>query len=69
MMNMIQPWTIKQLQEQMENDLMKCNTSHERIMVKAINGKHIREMTIEWSKTRKLTPSEVAIASMYGYKG
>jgi hypothetical protein len=37
-------------------------------MVKAIAGKEIRESAIEFSKTRKLTPSEIAIASEYGFK-
>jgi hypothetical protein len=64
----MQNWTIKQLNEQMQKDLDMCQTNHERIMVKAINGRHIREMAIEWAKTRKLTPMEVAIASEYGYK-
>lgn len=62
------PWTIKQLQEQLERDLTMCQTSHERIMVKAICGKEIREKAIEWAKQRKLTPMEIAIASQYGYK-
>jgi len=61
------PWTIKQLKEAMLNDLAMCQTEHERIMCKAINGRHIREMAIEWAKKRKLTPSEVAIAQEFGY--
>lgn len=64
----MQAWTIKQLQEQLSRDLEMCQTSHERIMVKAISGKHIREQAQQWAKERKLTPSEVAIASQYGYK-
>ena len=62
-------WTIKQLNDAMQKDLMACHTDFERSMVKAICGKEIREKAIEWSKTRKLTPSEVAIASQYGFKG
>lgn len=65
----MQAWTIKQLYEAMNNDLTKCQTNHERIMVKAICGKEIREKAIEWSKTRKLTPIEVSIAQGFGYKG
>jgi hypothetical protein len=65
----MQAWTIKQLYEAMNNDLTKCQTTHERIMVKAICGKEIREKAIEWSKTRKLTPIEVSIAQQFGYKG
>jgi hypothetical protein len=61
-------WTIKQLHEQLTIDLSYCQTTHERIMVKAISGKEIREKAIEWSKIRKLTPAEVAIASEYGFK-
>lgn len=62
-------WTIKQLKEALDRDLSLCQTNHERIMVKAISGKDIREKAIEWAKIRKLTPSEVAIAQEYGYKG
>jgi hypothetical protein len=46
-----------------------CQTKHEQIMVKAISGKEIREKAIEWSKTRKLTPLEIAIASEFGFRG
>lgn len=61
-------WTIKQLKEALERDLSMCQTNHERIMVKAISGKHIRESAIEWAKARKLTPAEVAIAQEFGYR-
>ncbi len=61
-------WTIKLLKEQLINDLSKCQTNHERIMVKTIGGKEIREHATALAKTRKLTPPEVAIASEYGYK-
>jgi hypothetical protein len=64
----MQNWTIKQLKEKLIEDLTLCQTNHERIMVKAISGKEIREKAIEWSKIRKLTPIEVAIASEYGFK-
>lgn len=62
-------WNIKQLQEALSNDLMACHSDFERSMVKAIGGKEIRELAVEWSKTRKLTPAEIAIASQYGYRG
>lgn len=60
-------WTIKQLNDAMIRDMTQCQTEHERIMVKAIGGKEIREKAIQWSKNRKLTPCEVAIATQYGY--
>lgn len=62
-------WTIKQLKDQLIKDLALCQTSHEQIMVKAISGKEIREKAIEWAKTRKLTPAEIAIAQEFGYQG
>lgn len=62
-------WTIKQLKEALDRDLSLCQTNHERIMVKAISGKEIREKAIQWAKERKLTPIEVAIAQEFGYKG
>lgn len=62
-------WTIKQLKEALDRDLSMCQTSHERIMVKAICGKEIRERAYEWAKLRKLTPMEVVITQDYGYKG
>ncbi len=62
-------WTIKQLYEALQHDLTLCHTAFERSMVKAISGKEIREKAIEWSKQRKLTPMEVAIAQEYGYQG
>lgn len=65
----LKPWTIKQLEDALQNDLTMCHTELERTMVKTIAGKEIREKAIEWSKQRKLTPVEVAIAQKYGYKG
>lgn len=64
-----QAWTIKQLKEALEHDLTMCQTNHERIMVKAIGGKDIRDAAEKWAQVRKLTPAEVAIAQEYGYKG
>lgn len=64
----MKPWTIKQLYDAMQQDLLSCNNTFERSMVKAICGKEIREKAIEWAQSRKLTPAEVAIASEFGYK-
>jgi len=61
-------WNIKQLYEALQNDLLTCNTDFEKSMCKAIGGKQIRESAIEFAKTRKLTPIEVAIAQEFGYK-
>jgi hypothetical protein len=52
----------------MNNDLQSCHTAHERMMVKALGGKEIREAAIAFAQTRKLTPGEIAIASQYGYR-
>lgn len=64
----MQAWTIKQLYEAMQRDLTQCNNAFERSMVKAIGGKEIRERAEQWSKERKLTPMEVAIAKEFGYR-
>ena len=64
----MEAWTIKQLEEALQSDLSLCKTEHERSMVKAIGGKEIREKAETWSKQRKLTPVEVAIAQKYGFK-
>ena len=61
-------WNIKQLYEALQKDLLACNTDFEKSMCKAIGGKQIRESAIEFAKTRKLTPIEVAIAQEFGYK-
>lgn len=66
-MNELTPWTIKQLEDALQHDLIMCQTEHERIMVKAIGGKEIREKAQAWARVRKLTPAEVAIAQKYGY--
>ena len=62
-------WNIKQLYEALQNDLQECNNVFERSMVNAIGGKEIRDKAEEFSKNRKLTPVEVAIAQRFGYKG
>ena len=64
----MQSWSIKQLHEAMQSDIQQCNNAFERSMVKAIGGKEIREKAEQWSKERKLTPMEVAIAAEFGYK-
>jgi len=61
-------WTIKQLKEALDRDLNQCISPMERANCRAIGGKEIREKAQEWSKTRKLTPLEVAIAKQFGYK-
>ena len=65
----MQSWNIKQLYEALQKDLQACNNAFERSMVNAIGGKEIREKAEEFSKNRKLTPIEVAIAQRFGYKG
>ena len=62
-------WNIEKLQEKLKEDLNLCTTNHEKIMVKAIGGKEIREFAIELAKSRKLTTREIFIASNYGFKG
>lgn len=68
MSNRLPDWTVKQLEVALQEDLTKCHTDFERAMCKTIGGKHIREMAELWSKERKLTPVEVAIAQKYGFK-
>ncbi len=62
-------WNIKQLKEAMNKSLAQCNTQLERDCCKAICGIEIREAAKEFSKTRKLTPGELAIAQEFGYRG
>ena len=64
----MKPWTVGQLKEKLNNDLLACNNDFERSMVVAIGGKEIREFAEQLATIRKLTPGEVAIASEYGYK-
>lgn len=64
----MEAWNIGQLKMALINSLTQCHTQLERDMCKAIAGKEIREKAILWSKTRKLTPGEIAIASEYGYR-
>lgn len=60
-------WNLKQLEDAIQEDLKLCRNDFEKSMVKAISGKEIREKAIEFSKTRKLTPFEIAIAEKYGF--
>ena len=66
--NTLPAWSIKHLQQALLNDLALCTTQLERDCCTAIGGKHIRETAQEWSKHRKLTPVEVAIAEQYGFR-
>ena len=65
----MKPWSIRQLKEKLNSDLLSCNSNFERYMVITISGKEIRQFAEELSAVRKLTPGEIAIASEYGYKG
>jgi hypothetical protein len=65
----LKTWSIRQLRDAMNQDLFMCHTEHERLMVRAICGKEIREHAEQFSKTRKLTPGEIAIAQEFGYRG
>ena len=64
----MQAWNIKQLYATLQLNLKQCNNAFERSMVKAIGGREIRERVEQWSKERKLTPLEIAIAKEFGYK-
>lgn len=68
-MERLQAWNIKQLAAALEEDLQQCNNAFERSMVKAIGGREIREKAEQWTRERKLTPAEVAVAREYGYRG
>ena len=67
-MHIMEAWNIGQLKMALVNSLAQRQAEHEKIMCKAIAGKEIREKAILWASTRKLTPSEVAIASEYVYR-
>ena len=62
------PWNIKQLQSAMLEDLALCHSAFERGMVRSIAGKELRERAAEIAATRQLTPGEIAIAEIYGYR-
>lgn len=61
-------WNIKQLHTAMQSDLALCHTAFERGMVRAVAGKELRERAAEIAAIRKLTPGEIAIAEIYGYR-
>lgn len=65
----MEAWNVKQLKDALIKSLASCTSPHEVTMCKAIGGKEIREKAIQWSAERRLTPSEVAIAKEFGYKG
>jgi hypothetical protein len=67
--SMLKPWSIRHLYDAMQGSLAACHTDFERINVRAICGKEIREQAEQFAKERKLTPGEIAIASQFGYKG
>jgi len=64
----MKPWTIYQLNDAMQRDIAACSNDFERSLVRAISGREIRETAQRWAKERKLTPGEVAIAEIYGYR-
>lgn len=61
MSNKLAAWNLKQLFEAYQQDLLKCHTDFERSMVSIVCKKEMIGKAQEWSKTRKLTPAEVAI--------
>ena len=62
----MEAWTIKQLYEEMQNDLLKCHTRLERDLCTIINKRDIKEAAIKFSSERKLTPGEKAILEVLG---
>jgi len=62
-------WNIKQLHEAHLADLALCHTATERQMCSAISGAEIRKCAEEFASYRRLTPGEIAIAEMFGYRG
>jgi hypothetical protein len=65
---MVKAWNIKQLNDAMLAHLAACASEFERINVRAICGKEIRETAERFAASRKLTPGEEAIAAQYGYR-
>ena len=61
--------TIATLQAALERDLTMCHTAHEKIMVKTIGGREIREFAEKTARARQLTPSELRTAQQHGFKG
>ena len=60
--------TIHTLHAALVHDLTLCHTAHEKIMVKAIGGKEIRELAEKTAQARPLTQAETRTAMQYGYK-
>jgi hypothetical protein len=58
-------WTITQLHNKVSNDLSFCHGQLERDCCKAINSMQIRQLADHLRETRKLTPGEQAILSLY----
>ena len=67
-MEYLKPWTVTQLYRAMTRDLLSCHSEFERNNVRAIGGKEIRELAESESKSRRLTPFEIAIAESFGYR-
>lgn len=63
----LEAWSIKQLKEAMTHDLANCQTDSQRDEVKAFCGNEIKKKAEEFSRIRKLTPGEIAIAEEFGY--
>lgn len=59
-------WTLTALYDAMLHDLNQCQTSHERIMAKAICEKEIRETADKIRERRKLNPGEVSVLQNIG---
>lgn len=62
------PWTVKQLKAALDKDLTLCRNTTERTCATAIGGREIVARAAELAAIRKLTPGEIAIAEMYGYR-
>lgn len=60
-------YTIQQLYDLLQEELLMCNTEHEKIMCRTISGKEIRDRLKEIVSERKPTPTELNIGRMYGY--
>ena len=64
--NRLEPWTITQLQVEFNHDLTQCQSQLERTNAEAYHRLELKKAAAEFSKTRKLTPHEVAILEMNG---
>ena len=63
-----QDWNLHALERAFtEHDLPACQTSHERVMARAIHGIGMRKRAEELRAQGKLTPCQRAIAEKYGF--